>query len=93
VAAEPQHTDGGDVQDQHHQREHQRQPATGPDRDCGQVVVGGREALRLVGLAHERPHDADAGDLLTQQPVDLVDAALHQAEAGHHPAHHDADGQ
>ena len=73
MAAEPQHRDRGDVGDQHHGREHQRLPAPGPDGDRGQVAVGDGEALGLERLADERADDADAGDLLAEQPVDLVD--------------------
>ena len=51
----------------------------------GEVVVGVAEALGLVGLADERPHDADAGDLLAQHLVDAVDALLHHLELRHHP--------
>ena len=74
MAAEPDHRDAGDVHDQHHQREHRRHPAAGADRDLGEVVVGLAEALRLVRLADERADHPDAGDLLAQDPVDLVDA-------------------
>ena len=40
VAAEPQHRHAGDVDDQHHQREHRRHPPTGGQRDGGQLGVG-----------------------------------------------------
>ena len=53
--------------------------------------VGLAEALLLLRLAHERAHDADAGDLLAQHAVDLVDALLHQPERRHHPRHEDAE--
>ena len=33
--------------------------------------VGRLEARDLLGLAHEGPHDPDAGDLLAEHPVDL----------------------
>ena len=45
----------------------------------------------LLRLAHERPHHPDAGDLLAQHPVDLVDALLHQPERRHHPRHEQAE--
>ena len=35
------------------------------------------EAGGLLRLADERPHDAQAGDLLAQHAVDGVDALLH----------------
>ena len=50
------------------------------------------EALRLVGLPDEGPHDPDAGDLLAQHPVHDVDAVLHVPELRHHPGHDEADG-
>ncbi len=56
----------------------------------GEVVVGAAEALGLVGLAHEGPHHADAGDLLAQHLVDAVDALLHQPELRDHPDDHAA---
>ena len=58
-----------------------RHPAPGAHRHRGEVAVGGGEPLGLVRLADERAHDADAGDLLAQHPVDLVDAQLHEPEA------------
>ena len=54
-------------------------------------VVGAVEALGLLGLAHEGPHDAHAGDLLAQHPVHAVDALLHQPELRHHAPDHRAD--
>ncbi len=45
-----------------------------------------RSARRLVRLADEGPHHPDAGDLLAQHPVDLVDALLHEPELRHHLA-------
>ncbi len=47
-----------------------------------ELVVGRGETLGLLGLAHEGPHHPDAGDLLAQHPVDLVDALLHDPEGG-----------
>jgi hypothetical protein len=44
-----------------------------------------------VPLADEGAHDPDAGDLLAQHPVDLVDARLHRPEARQHPGDHEAD--
>ncbi len=46
---------------------------------------------RLLWLAHEGPHHPDAGDLLAQDPVDLVDALLHDLERRHHLADDDAE--
>ena len=46
----------------------------------GELVVRVREALGFVGLADERPHDPDAGDLLAQHLVDAVDPLLHLLE-------------
>ena len=43
--------------------------------------LASREARGLVRLADEGADHADAGDLLAQHPVDLVDALLHQPEA------------
>jgi hypothetical protein len=95
VRAEPQHGHAGRVQDQHHRREdHRLQPADA-QRRVGEIVVGGAEPAGLRGLADERADDPDAGQLLAQHAVDLVDALLHQAEQRHHPGHDqpDADGQ
>ena len=77
--------DARHVEHEHHGREHERHQPPGAQRGLGEVVVGVAEALDLVGLAHERPHDAHAGDLLAQHLVDVVDALLHLAELGHHP--------
>ena len=66
--------------------EHRRHQPARPQRGGGEVGVGLAEPLRLLGLADEGPHDADAGDLLAEHPVDLVDLVLHLAERRHHLA-------
>src|SRR5690606_33299497 len=86
-AAEPQDRHHGQVEDQHHGREHRGHPASGEHRDTGQVVVGFAEASGLVGLSHEGPDHADAGDLLAQDLVDPVDLLLHHTETRHHSGH------
>ena len=91
VTSEPDHRDAGDVHDEHHEREHGGHPPPRAQGHVGQVVVGLPEPLSLVGLADERADDPDPGDLLPQDPVDLVDARLHLAEVGHHPADDEAD--
>ena len=48
----------------------------------GELGVGVAEALGLLGLAHEGPHDPDAGDLLAQHLVHPVDALLHRRNCG-----------
>ena len=59
----------------------------------GDAVVGVLEALGLLRLADERPHHPDAGDLLAEHPVDLVDALLHHLEGGDHEGDDDAEHQ
>ena len=66
-------------------REHERHQPAGAQRRHRELVVGVAEALGFVGLADERAHDADAGDLLAQDLVDAVDALLHHLELRHHP--------
>ena len=89
VGADPEHGEARDVDDQSHGREHRRHQPPGAQRHVGQVGVGDGEARRLLWLAHECAHDADAGDLLAQHGVDAVDARLHQLEGGHHPHDHE----
>ena len=60
----------------------------GAQRRGRDLVVDPGEALALVGLAHERPHDADPGDLLAEHLVERVDPHLHHAELRHHAQDH-----
>ena len=57
-------------------------PARSEVRVRSALASAKRRVLFL--LADEGPHHADAGDLLAQDAVDLVDAVLHDAEGGHH---------
>src|SRR6185312_8840980 len=91
VAAEPEHGGGGQVQDHPDEREHQHEELADADADIGQALIGGVEALGLIGLADERADHADAYDLLAQHAVDGVDALLHQAEQRHEEPDQDAD--
>ena len=91
VAADPDRGDARDVEDEHHGREHEGHEPAGLQRGLGEVVVGVAEALRLVRLADERPHDAHPGDLLAQHLVDAVDPLLHLLELRHHPHDHEPD--
>ena len=72
---------------QQHRGEHRRHQVAGAQRGGGELFVGAGEALGLLRLAHECPHDTDAGDLLAQDAVDPVDTGLHQLERRHHPRH------
>src|SRR5690606_20545303 len=56
-----------------------------------EVLVGDGEALALAILAHERPHDPDAANLLAHHLVHAVDALLHDLEAGHHARGYERD--
>src|SRR5690606_6725375 len=82
--AEPQHGDRRQVEDEHHDREHRGHVTADEQRDVGEVLVRPCEALALQPLAHERPHHADATDLLAHYLVDAVDALLHEPETRHH---------
>ena len=68
-------------------REHRRHQAPGPQRRGGELGVRLGEPVGLLGLAHERPHHPDAGDLLAEHGVHPVDARLHLLERRHHPVH------
>jgi hypothetical protein len=87
VAADPDHRDARDVDDQHHGRERGGHQAAGPESGLGEFVVGLREAGGLLRFAHERPHHPHARDLLAQHEIDAVDAHLHRLERRHHPVH------
>jgi hypothetical protein len=89
VRSEPHDRRAGEVDEQVDQREHRRHQAPRPQAHGGELGVGGAEALGLLGLPDEGPHHADAGDLLPQDPVDAVDALLHQLEGGDHLGHDD----
>ena len=85
TAAEPDHRHARAVHDRQHDREHERHQPTGSEGGGGEVGVDLVEAFGLLGLADERPHHADADDLLPQHVVDPVDARLHEPEPGDHP--------
>ena len=91
VGAEPKHADAGQVDQHVDGGEHRGHQAPGPQRDVGEVLVGGGEATDLLRFAHEGPHHPDAGDLFPHDAVDLVDAVLHDPEGGDHPGHDDAE--
>ena len=93
VPAEPDDGHARTVDDQHHDREEEGHQPPGREGRGGQLGVGAGEALRLLLLPHEGPHDPDAGDLLPEHPVDAVDAVLHDPERRDHPGHHGAHGQ
>ena len=57
----------------------------------GEVVVGLGEPLGLVGLADERTDHPDAGDLLAEHPVDVVEPLLDEPERRDHVGDDDAD--
>ena len=80
VPAEPEHGDAGEVQHHHHGGEHQGHQPTDPERDVHQLGAGSSETLLLQVVADEGPDHPYAGDLLAQDPVDLVDPFLHQPE-------------
>ena len=85
MSAEPDHGDGGQVQHEHHRREHQRHQLAGTQRDVEQSGVRDGEPLPFLRIAHERADDPDAGDLLPQHPVDDVNTLLHLPEQRPHP--------
>ena len=80
VPAEPQHGHAGEVQHQQDRGEHQRHQPPDGQRHGEQVGAGAVEPLVLGPLPDERADHPDAGDLLAQHPVDLVDPLLHQPE-------------
>ncbi|MBG9887032.1 hypothetical protein ABE10_10915, partial [Bacillus toyonensis] len=85
-AAEPDHADDGDVEDEHEQREEQHEERADLAADDHDVGVGLAEPLLLDPLAHEGAHDPDAGELLAHDAVDRVELALVAAEQRDHPA-------
>ena len=76
-----------EVDEEVDRREHRRHQPAAAQRDHGEVGVGGLEPLRFLRLADEGAHDANAGDLLAQHAVHLVDPLLHEAERGNHERH------
>ena len=90
-AAEPDHADDGDVQDEHREREHQHEQRADLAADDHDVGVRAAEALLLDVFAHERADDPDAGELLAHDAVDGVELRLERAEQRHHAADDDRD--
>ncbi len=87
-----QHEDARHVQDEHDDRvdeDHQQADAA---VQLGQLAVDHGVALPLAILAHEGAQHADAGDLLAQHAVDVVDLALHLLEQGRRASDEQADG-
>src|SRR5690606_23477053 len=83
-AAEPQYSYRREIENQQHQGEQGRHPATDEEAHVGEFTVGLTEPRLLMRLADESPDDADAADLLSHHLVDPVDALLHLPEAGDH---------
>ena len=90
-AAEPDHADDGDVEDEHREREQQHEERADLAADDHDVGVRAAEALLLDVLAHEGAHDAHAGELLAHDAVDGVELRLEAAEQRHHAADDERD--
>ena len=93
IGTEPDHRDAGDVDDHDHGGKHQAHQSPAAQCGTGELVVADVEALGLVGLADERAHDANSGDLLSQDAVDVVGAFLHASERRYQARDDGADGQ
>ena len=75
LGADPEHRDARPVDEQVDHREHRRHQPAGAERGGREVVVGLGEARPLLRLPDEGADHPDAGDLLAQHAVDLVDVA------------------
>src|SRR5690606_10048590 len=83
-AAEPQYSYRREIENQQHQGEQGRHPATDEEAHVGEFTVGLTEPRLLMRLADESPDDADAAGLLSHHLAGPVDALLHLPEAGDH---------
>ena len=88
---EPDHGDGGQVEDRRDDRERKGEQAVDAEAGVEQVDVRVVEALLLVPRPDEGPDDAHAGERLAHDLVDPVELDLHRPEQRDRPAHHEAD--
>ena len=83
MAAEPHDADRHEVHDEHHERHHERHDAIREQLRFHQARTRLIEALLLMLLAVERPHDRKAHEHLARHKVHAVDELLHDLELRH----------
>ena len=83
MAAEPHDADRHKVHDEHHKRHHERHDAVREQLRFHQARARLVEAILLMLLAVERPHDRKAHEHLARHEVHAVDQLLHDLELRH----------
>ena len=83
VAAEPHDANRHEIHDEHHERHHERHDAVREKLRFHQARARLVEALLLMLLAVERPHDRKAHEHLARYKVHEVDQLLHNLELRH----------
>ena len=83
MAAEPHDADRHEVHDEHHERHHERHDAIREQLRFHQARTRPIEALLLMLLAVERPHDRKAHEHLARHKIHAVDELLHDLELRH----------
>ncbi len=90
-SAEPENSNAGKVQAQHHNRHERRYHPVHFDGNIGQIQVGLVKAVLLVLLTIKRPHYAHPGQTFIQDEIELIQFRLHDAEQRNGPAHKEHD--
>ncbi len=86
-AAEPDHGDNCDVHHHGCAGEDEHEEVTYAATRVHDLLIRILEALALNVFAHERAHDANTGELLAQDSVDVVEPFLIAAEQRRHAPH------